>query len=1005
MRKIVLGLIAAILLGFAGQALAQPPPVPALPDTERRTTYSITAGTGPYNVGFQLYGDGTDYGNWIEVWVGSTKLTAGSDYTLSSVSGSLATLPRPITNATITFAVAQTGTVNIVGARRPRRLTQLNENQGVSARNFNQLYTDLVATERERWDYKIRSLIAPFGETLTPLPSAATRAGGLLCFDINGNPIACAAGIGSGNVVGPNVSVVGHIPVFANTTGTLLADGGLIGTGDVTGPASATNGAIVLFNGTSGKILQNGPAGTSTTVLHGNASGIPTYGAVVLTTDVSGILPVANGGTALASGTSGGILGYTASGVIASSVALTANQIIIGGGAGATPIPLGTLGTTTTVLKGNAAGAPSFGSVVLTTDVTGVLPFANGGTGISAATSGGIPYFNSTSSLASSALLTANALVLGGGAGAAPSTPVGLGTTTTVLHGNASGPPSYGAVTLTSDVAGILPVANGGTSLSSGTSGGVLGFTAAGTIASSVALTANQIVLGGGAGSTPTPLGSLGTTSTVLHGNAAGAPTFGPVALTTDVSGQLPLANGGTGQGSASAARGATGLNIDAVTTFGNASYVVLTTDRVVATSVSFTNPRTVTLPAVSTLNPGQMVVVVDSFGAINGANDLTIAANAADTINGAASFTITTQYSGAVLWPIGSNKWGYIASAGGGGGSGTVTSVATGSGLVGGAITTTGTLNIQNIVPGGRLTLTSGVPVLTSTVSAATTVYYAPYNHPFVPVYDGSVMTLKPITASSTDAVGLSVALGANWTLNSNWDWFVGVDSGTVRLCSGPAWTSDTARGTGAGTTELQLYNGLWTNKVSMTCRYANASTFTCGVNQCTYVGSMRTGSAGQTNHIYGAVGANCTAATFGLWNMYNRVDVKTFLGDSTDSWNYSTNTWRSANASNNCRVTYIAGMAEDAVSSTYAGISSHSAAGISAVGVGVDVTNAFSGSVAYNTTAGPLGVAAFYSGVPGLGLHFLQAIEISSGATSTFYGDVGVTYLQSGFHADLRM
>jgi hypothetical protein len=38
-----------------------------------------------------------------------------------------------------------------------------------------------------------------------------------------------------------------------------------------------------------------------------------------------------------------------------------------------------------------------------------------------------------------------------------------------------------------------------------------------------------------------------GTATTLLHGNAAGNPTFGPVALTTDVSGILPLANGGTG--------------------------------------------------------------------------------------------------------------------------------------------------------------------------------------------------------------------------------------------------------------------------------------------------------------------------------------------------------------------------------------------------------------------------------------------------------------------------
>lgn len=84
-----------------------------------------------------------------------------------------------------------------------------------------------------------------------------------------------------------------------------------------------------------------------------------------------------------------------------------------------------------------------------------------------------------------------------------------------------------GSGNLTSEAA--LAVSRGGTGIGSGTSGGVLGFTASGTIASSAALTVNGLVLGGGAGATPsTPVG-LGTTVQVLHGNAGGAPAFGAV--------------------------------------------------------------------------------------------------------------------------------------------------------------------------------------------------------------------------------------------------------------------------------------------------------------------------------------------------------------------------------------------------------------------------------------------------------------------------------------------
>lgn len=129
----------------------------------------------------------------------------------------------------------------------------------------------------------------------------------------------------------------------------------------------------------------------------------------------------------------------------------------------------------------------------------------------------------------SAAALTANQLVIGSGSQGSQALGT-LGTTTTVLHGNAAGAPTFGAVSLTADVSGIAPVSNGGTGLASGTSGGVLAYTAAGTLASSAALAANQIVLGGGAGVVPATLGSLGTTTTVLHGNAAGAPTFGAVA-------------------------------------------------------------------------------------------------------------------------------------------------------------------------------------------------------------------------------------------------------------------------------------------------------------------------------------------------------------------------------------------------------------------------------------------------------------------------------------------
>ena len=77
-----------------------------------------------------------------------------------------------------------------------------------------------------------------------------------------------------------------------------------------------------------------------------------------------------------------------------------------------------------------------------------------------------------------------------------------------------------------SELVGLpVSVANGGTGLASGTSGGVLAYTAAGTLASSGALTANLPVIGGGAGVAP----SVGTRSgnTTAYVTTTGAQTLG----------------------------------------------------------------------------------------------------------------------------------------------------------------------------------------------------------------------------------------------------------------------------------------------------------------------------------------------------------------------------------------------------------------------------------------------------------------------------------------------
>src|SRR5262250_3266368 len=68
--------------------------------------------------------------------------------------------------------------------------------------------------------------------------------------------------------------------------------------------------------------------------------------------------------------------------------------------------------------------------------------------------------------------------------------------------------------------------------------------------------------------------------------NAACSQVLGVGNVTT---GTLGLGHGGTGQATAAAARGSSGLDIDALTGHGDSNYTILSTDRVVATNAAFT--------------------------------------------------------------------------------------------------------------------------------------------------------------------------------------------------------------------------------------------------------------------------------------------------------------------------------------------------------------------------------------------------------------------------------
>lgn len=291
---------------------------------------------------------------------------------------------------------------------------------------------------------------------------------------------------------------------------------------------------------------------------------------------------------------------------------------------------------------------------------------------------------------------------------------------------------------------------------------------------------------------------------------------------------------------------------------------------------------------------------------------------------------------------------------------------------------------DIAAVDPGGRLTLTTAVPVTTADVTAATTIYYTPYRHNQVPIYDGTTWALGEVTElSQTTADATKSPAGV--AVSSIYDLYVWSDSGTMTLSRGPAWTSDTARGTGAGTTELVRVDGRYLNKVSI----ANGPAASRG----TYVGTVRTDASSQIND---------SLLKRHVWNMYGRTRKVMVAKDTTDTWDYNSATIHQANASTANQLDFVLGLNEDAVSA-FVCAEAQPAAGSATVtvAIGLDSTTAYATNC-FPGTASISGAAMLFArweGFAGLGRHYLAWLEQGNGSgTQHWYGDNGDARKQTG-------
>lgn len=250
---------------------------------------------------------------------------------------------------------------------------------------------------------------------------------------------------------------------------------------------TVTDGTVALTNNADNYVVvlrSSGVVSTSTTSVNSLNTA---YAKLYKLTTLSGVVTVAVDQRMDANGVLMSGAGVGGAGTVTHTAgALTAGALMVGNAAADTNV-LASLGTTTTVLHGNAAGLPTFGSVSLTADVIGILPIANIATGAP----------------------TGSKFVRDDGVLAVPA---GSGSVTSVAASvpaflSVAGSPITTNGTLAITYSGTaLPVANGGTGATSLTAYAPVfgGTTSTGAVQSGTVGSAGQVLTSNGAGAVPT---------------------------------------------------------------------------------------------------------------------------------------------------------------------------------------------------------------------------------------------------------------------------------------------------------------------------------------------------------------------------------------------------------------------------------------------------------------------------------------------------------------------
>jgi hypothetical protein len=283
---------------------------------------------------------------------------------------------------------------------------------------------------------------------------------------------------------------------------------------------------------------------------------------------------------------------------------------------------------------------------------------------------------------------------------------------------------------------------------------------------------------------------------------------------------------------------------------------------------------------------------------------------------------------------------------------------------------------------PQGRLTLANLTPVMPASVLAAASIYYSGYVGDEAPLFDGSTWSMVALPggqlgAALNDTIYSPAPIGAS---KCN-DWFYFRDpGGAIRLSHGPDWTNDTTRSAGS---VLVRQNGLWLNSAAITKGPAPL--------RGTWIGTTRSNAAGTLDWMLGGAAPTGVALLLSVWNAYNRVSTAAVTSDTQDHTVSMGAAVFTESGTPNTRITFVTGMAEDALYASYQCPHQNSATGYALVAVGLDGAAQYgAGAVTGYISASYLGTAqAHYRGTV-LGAHRISAMEAA--ANCMFGGNFGV-------------